>query len=150
MTSPPSQTQDLGQESTSVMDDLKPTTDASHSNEKRRRVLVCGGRDFTNADLMVRILDAANAAHPFMCVIYGMARGADDIAKTWAASRGIARLGFPANWERHGRAAGAIRNQQMLDKGRPDLVIAFPGGRGTADMVRRAREANIPVTLIGA
>ena len=50
---------------------------------------------------------------------------------------------FPADWKVRGRAAGHIRNQQMLDEGRPHLVVAFPGGRGTADMVRRARAAGI-------
>jgi hypothetical protein len=52
---------------------------------------------------------------------------------------------YPADWAKHGRAASPIRNQQMLDEGRPNLVVAFPGGRGTADMVRRARSAGVEV-----
>jgi len=52
---------------------------------------------------------------------------------------------FLANWRTHGKAAGPIRNQQMLDEGRPHLVVAFPGGTGTADMVRRAKAAGVPV-----
>lgn len=47
----------------------------------------------------------------------------------------------------NGKAAGPIRNQRMLDEGKPDLVVAFPGGRGTADMVRRAKAAGVPVRL---
>ena len=109
------------------------------------RVLVCGGRDYNDADTMRRVMDGIHAEASITVLIYGMARGADDLAKMWASSRGIKRLGFPANWERHGRSAGAIRNQEMLDKGLPNMVIAFPGGRGTADMVRRAKEAGIPV-----
>ncbi len=54
---------------------------------------------------------------------------------------------FRALWERHGRAAGVIRNQAMLDYG-IDLVLAFPGGRGTADMVRRARSAGVAVAAV--
>src|SRR5690606_11824331 len=50
----------------------------------------------------------------------------------------------PADWQRHGRAAGPIRNQQMVDSG-ADLVIAFPGGRGTADLIRRAPGIPVPV-----
>jgi acyl-CoA synthetase (NDP forming) len=57
---------------------------------------------------------------------------------------------FPANWKKHGKSAGPIRNQLMLDVGKPDLVIAFPGGSGTADMIRRARKAGVPVKEIPA
>jgi hypothetical protein len=53
-----------------------------------------------------------------------------------------------ADWNTHGRAAGPIRNQRMLDEVKPELVVAFPGGRGTADMVRRAREAGVNVYLV--
>ena len=69
-----------------------------------------------------------------------LARGADRFAQEWANANGVAWIVYDANWTKHGRAAGPIRNQQMLDEGRPTLVVAFPGGRGTADMVRRARE----------
>lgn len=71
-------------------------------------------------------------------VIHGGAQGADRIAREWCICRKVECRGYAADWKRHGRAAGPIRNQRMLDDGKPDLVIAFPGGRGTADMVRRA------------
>ena len=78
-------------------------------------------------------------------VIEGDARGADRMAGEWAQCHGVQNLKFRAEWEKLGRKAGPIRNQLMLDEGRPDLVVAFPGGRGTADMVRRARAAGIDV-----
>jgi YspA, cpYpsA-related SLOG family len=105
------------------------------------RVLVCGGRGFHDAALMNRTLEA----YPITVLIQGEADGADRMAATWAASRRIQVERYPADWRRHGKAAGPIRNQQMLDIGRPDLVIAFPGGHGTADMVRRAIQAGIEV-----
>lgn len=52
---------------------------------------------------------------------------------------------FKADWDKHGKAAGPIRNQQMLDEGKPDLVLAFAGGKGTDDMCRRARAAGVEV-----
>jgi hypothetical protein len=52
---------------------------------------------------------------------------------------------FPAQWDRYGEAAGPIRNAWMLEFGKPDLVVAFPGGRGTADMISKARKAGIEV-----
>ncbi len=57
---------------------------------------------------------------------------------------------YEADWHEHGRAAGPIRNARMIAEGRPDLVIAFPGGRGTADMVSRARKAGIEVREVSA
>jgi predicted polyphosphate/ATP-dependent NAD kinase len=76
--------------------------------------------------------------------ISGNARGADQLGEQWAKNHGFPVEVYPADWETHGRAAGVIRNQQMLETG-VDLLIAFPGGRGTADMVRRARKAGVEV-----
>ena len=67
------------------------------------------------------------------------------MAEDWAKVRGIECVVFHADRAKYGRAAGPIRNQQMLDEGRPTLVVAFPDGRGTADMVRRARSAGVEV-----
>lgn len=107
------------------------------------RVLVCGGRDFTDREWLYSVLDSLPSKP--MYVIHGGAAGADKMAGEWAKSRFIPALVFEADWKQHGRAAGPIRNQFMLDEGHPDLVIAFPGGRGTADMVRKAEAAGVPV-----
>lgn len=109
------------------------------------RALVCGGRDFSDADFLNAELDRLHRERGFTVLIEGCARGADQLAGLWADSRGVEHLKFPADWERLGRKAGPIRNQQMLREGRPDLVIAFPGGRGTANMIQQARAANVEV-----
>jgi hypothetical protein len=81
----------------------------------------------------------------YAVIIHGAAPGADSIARLAAEDLGLRTEAHPADWARYGRrAAGPIRNQEMLDSG-IDLVIAFPGGRGTADMVRRARKAGITI-----
>lgn len=108
------------------------------------RVLVCGGREYGDLDRVVAVLDEINPT----VVIEGGARGADACAWKFTKMRGVERLTFPADWSRDGKAAGAIRNQRMLDEGKPDLVVAFPGGNGTADMVRRAKRAGIEVKEI--
>jgi hypothetical protein len=110
------------------------------------RVLVCGGRDFQDDAALVRVLDELHAERPFTLLIHGAARGADRMAGSWAAARGIPCQAFPADWERLQRRAGPERNGRMLREGRPDLVVAFPGGTGTADMVRRAGTAGVPVS----
>jgi len=81
-------------------------------------------------------------------IISGCARGADTLGIEWAEAKGVEVARFPADWKTHGRAAGPIRNQQMLEEGKPDLVVAFPGARGTADMIRRARAAGVELILL--
>lgn len=107
------------------------------------RVLVCGGRDYTSCATLFAILDQVHRLKPVTCIIAGEAHGADTLARHWAQSRGVAFEGYPADWQKHGKSAGYIRNKQMLTEGCPDKVIAFPGGRGTADMVRQARKAGL-------
>lgn len=81
-------------------------------------------------------------------MIHGDASGADRLSGEWAASKGIQVEARPADWSKHGRAAGPIRNSQMLDE-KPELVIAFPGGQGTADMVRKAKQTGLEVVMVG-
>jgi len=114
------------------------------------RVLVCGGRDFDDRALLEATLDRLHHAHVFTVLIEGDARGADRMAGEWAESQGIAHEIFTADWETLGPKAGPIRNQQMLDEGRPDLVVAFPGTAGTDHMKRIAREAGIEVVEVKA
>lgn len=113
------------------------------------RVLVCGGRDFNDADYLFAVLDHYyREAGAFECVIQGCARGADTLAGEWADARNIPVLPFPvtpAEWAFKGKRAGHERNAQMLREGRPSFVVAFPGGAGTADMMRQARRAGVPV-----
>lgn len=113
-----------------------------------KRILVCGGRDYTNRKKVFHVLDTVRNVFGDILIIQGEARGADKLAKAWAISRGVAHMDFPADWAGLGFRAGIVRNQQMLDEGKPDLVIAFPGGSGTRDMVRRAKASGIEVEII--
>lgn len=133
------------------------------------RVLVCGGRDYgevpdgcpldqlnkyrAKADrerfVLTEALDHLHAEHKFSVLINGAARGADRHALQWALPRRLEINSYKPSWKTLGKAAGPIRNQMMIDSGKPDLVVAFPGGRGTADMVERAREAHIKIIELG-
>ncbi|KNY21725.1 SLOG family protein [Methylobacterium sp. ARG-1] len=119
------------------------------------RVLVCGGREL-NPSLVWHWLEShateecadalGRAQHVLIThVMQGGATGADAGAEQWALSSGIPVSSFRADWEQYGRQVGPLRNTRMLAEGRPDAVIAFPGGAGTADMVRKARAAGLPV-----
>jgi YspA, cpYpsA-related SLOG family len=105
--------------------------------------LVCGGRRYDDRTALFAALDGLHSKLTLTRIIHGGARGADTLAAEWAAARGVAAQAFPAHWERHGTRAGAHRNQQMLDEGRPDVVVAFPGTSGTFDMCRRAEATGV-------
>jgi hypothetical protein len=115
------------------------------------KVLVCGGRGYGDSGRVFRELDKLHAAYHFSQLIEGGCKGgADRHAKSWAISRRVIGREFRANWKKYGLAAGPIRNQRMLDVGEPDLVVAFPGGNGTADMVQRAKDAGVKVLEIAS
>lgn len=119
------------------------------------RVLVCGGRNFGILshekcfiyDELNRILNPDN--EPLLPIKYtiitGGAKGVDTIAHKIAINNWLNTEVYEADWEKYGKAAGYIRNKQMLDEGKPDLVIAFPGGKGTKMMVKLAKEAGVEV-----
>lgn len=109
------------------------------------RVLVCGGRDFNDPLTLGSWLGGIHKDHGITLIIEGGARGADTLARQFGQFAGIPVQTFPADWQKHGKGAGPIRNAQMLREGRPDLVVAFPGGRGTANMIEQARKAGIRV-----
>ncbi|HDZ37294.1 MAG TPA: DUF2493 domain-containing protein [Marinobacter sp.] len=112
------------------------------------RVLVYGGRDFTRTTTAYRALDALHKKIGIDVVIEGDARGADRIAGFWARKNQIENRKFPIKqieWNLYGAAAGPIRNQKMLDEGKPEYAVEFPGGRGTADMATRLEKAGIEI-----
>lgn len=103
------------------------------------RVLVTGGRDNWDWDALFAILDTM----PITRIIVGDAKGIDSGAQMWAFCRGIPYEEYKAKWHKYDRAAGVKRNALMLTMGQPEVVVAFPGGPGTADMVQRARKAGV-------
>ena len=110
------------------------------------RVLICGHRGFTDSARMEQELSRFNITE----VIEGEARGADTLARLWAERRGIPVHKFPAKWSAYGRAAGPIRNKEMLTVGKPEMVIAFlaPDSKGTANMIAQARNMDVPIEVI--
>jgi len=107
-------------------------------------VLVCGGRDFQGRNFAWNQLDDVHALEHIQLLVHGAASGADSIGAQWADRHGVQQVACPANWGYYDQAAGPVRNKAML-KLRPQLVIAFLGGNGTADMVKQSKKAGIPV-----
>lgn len=109
------------------------------------RVLVCGGRDFNDPSFIFRHLVGLHSRRGITAIIEGGAKGVDKFARMWAEGQGIPVASYPANWATEGKSAGPKRNRQMLTEGCPNLVVAFSGGKGTANMVAQARAAGIEV-----
>jgi ABC-type Fe3+-hydroxamate transport system substrate-binding protein len=89
-------------------------------------------------------LDDLHDKNHFTEVIHGAAQGADRLAGVWARWNNIKESPYPADWKQYGSRAGYVRNTEMLEKGKPDMVIAFKGGKGTNMMVELAEKANVP------
>lgn len=119
------------------------------------KVLVCGGRNFgyipteekykhRDFDLTNRAIDAVKEFSPTV-IIEGNATGGDEIGVLTSEVMDIPLKTFPASWSEYGFSAGPMRNKQMLEEGKPDIVVAFPGGKGTEHMKRISRRAGVPV-----
>lgn len=116
------------------------------------RILVCGDRNLTDYWLVKSHLEDrdVNSLDEENVIISGGARGADTLAERFANQFAMKVEIYKADWEKYGKAAGHIRNKQMLVEGKPDKVIAFlaTGSKGTANMIRQAIEAGIPVEIV--
>ena len=116
---------------------------------KKLKILACGGRYYCDKSFLFSVLDKIAEKYPYptytIVIIEGEQTGADILAKDWAKSNNFKHLPFPADWTKFGNKAGYLRNAQMLAEGRPDLVVAFPGGKGTNMMINLAKEINVKV-----
>jgi hypothetical protein len=118
-------------------------------------LIVCGGRDYPNRSNVFRVLDRIHAKQTIECIISGACaernrpgemRGADRWAIEWAIAREVDFRGYPARWKKHGKGAGFVRNARMREL-RPDGVLGFPGGNGTAEMLSKSHAAGLRVRV---
>lgn len=114
------------------------------------KILVCGGRNYTNYSSVKSVLSEHKEKYGIFTVIQGGQRGADTLAKQVAYELGLPVIQINAEWTKYGKAAGPIRNRLML-KEDPDLVIAFhedvQNSKGTINMIVQARAAGKPVEI---
>ena len=116
-----------------------PPVDLPPVCESGCRVVVAGGRQYRLQFADYEALDQLHRLRPMSLLIHGDCAGCDRDAGVWAKSRGIPVERVPAQWDKHGRAAGPIRNREMAAAA--DVVVLFPGGRGTESMRREAEAA---------
>ena len=134
----------------SVVDALRTHAVVHGLKPQPRRIIVCGGRGYTDRQRIREVLDEYMPPAPFdePTIVHGAARGADLTAADVALREGFWVEAHPARWKRDGKAAGPLRNEEMARLG-ADLCIAFPGGAGTEDMIRRCINHGIPVRRVG-
>ncbi len=94
------------------------------------------------------VLDGLRHRFQITEVYVGDAMGVDRDVYDWCKARGLRVTKFKAHWDVWGNMAGSVRNGKMLKDGNPDLLIAFPGGVGTADCVRQATERRISIEYV--
>ena len=118
------------------------------------RLLITGSRYFNDAGLMsAAISDAVSTLRGFgfdrIVLVHGGARGADMLAAHIGRSMGLEIEAHPARWDVFGRAAGPVRNKEMVELG-ADLMLAFPVGesRGTRGCMELAREKGCAVVSV--
>lgn len=114
-----------------------------------RIVVITGGRDFNDRGLLYSVLDELHAIEPITVIRNGGMTGADALSSRWAYDRMVDTQCFGAQWRKYGKSAGPRRNIDMLNLA-TDLVVAFPGGRGTAHTVAAARGRHIPVREVSS
>lgn len=125
------------------------------SEPRHIKVVVTGGRSYEDRTTAYNVLSTLGLADENeyrmptgIEIAHGGARGADTIADDWAVVHWVPVTAFEAEWDRYGKRAGPLRNAKMLKEFKPDLVVAFPGGEGTANCCLAARTLDIPVLEI--
>ena len=112
------------------------------------KVIIAGGRDFTDYDVLRQTMDnlLVNIKDEIV-IISGKARGADTLGERYAKERGYKIIEFPADWDKYGKSAGYIRNAVMAQEA--DALVAFWDGksRGTQNMIKLANEYNLKVRI---
>lgn len=115
---------------------------------------ITGSRSYDNKDKLFAALDMAlQILGKPKYLVSGGASGADSLAETWAQSKQIPVKSYEITndqWQKYGKAAGPIRNSQMIKENMITVLFSFPGGKGTADMTRKCLQAGIKVFHITA
>lgn len=115
--------------------------------------LFCGSRNYTDKSKILTVMQALQTQDNDLVIVNGGARGADKLSQEVAELLGLTTSQFFPDWEQHGKAAGPIRNKQMLDENEIDLVVAFTDNmeesKGTANMIGQSRKRNIRVIVVG-
>lgn len=115
------------------------------------KILIFGSRDWNNYKVILNVMNRLKAKYGDFVLIEGGCKGADLLAKKAAIECNIEYEEYPADWTL-GKKAGPLRNQKMIDEGKPDMAVCFhnyiESSRGSKDMRSRLIKYNIPCYVI--
>lgn len=112
------------------------------------RVIIAGGRDFDDYEKLAQAMDFyLSKIEDEIVVLCGMCEGADALGYKYAKERVYNVKFYPADWARHGRAAGPLRNEKMAQNA--DALVAFWDGksRGTKNMIEFAKQYKLLIRI---
>ena len=112
------------------------------------RLAIVGGRDFNDYDLLLDTMSKFISPDVLDMIISGGAKGADTLGEKFAKYWNIGIVRYLPNWNKHGKSAGFLRNQTIVDN--CDMVLAFWDGmsRGTADTIEKAKRSKKPTFIV--
>ncbi len=109
------------------------------------KTIIAGSRSLHDYDAVCKAIE--NSLFDITEVVSGTANGVDRMGEIWASENGIPVKRFPADWNRHGKAAGPIRNQQMGDYAEA-LIAITTGSPGTRNMIEYAKKKGLKVFVL--
>lgn len=112
------------------------------------KVIIAGSRHMPFSCYPLIAQAVARAHFPVTEVVCGEARGADTFGKKWAYEVGIPVKSFPADWNKHGKGAGPIRNREMAEYADALIVFIWDASRGSANMLRTMQDFNKPCYVV--
>lgn len=112
------------------------------------KLIVAGSRTFDDYQLLENEIDKFVGDQTIDCIVSGCARGADRLGEDYAKFNQIKIAYFPANWDKYGRAAGCIRNEEMAKFGTHCIVFVVNDSRGSTNMIKLAQKYNLVTKVI--
>ena len=111
------------------------------------KIIIAGGRDFNDYNKLCQICDHMLQNQQDIEIVSGTAKGADQLGEKYANEKGYKITRFPANWDKHGKAAGYLRNEEMAKYA--DALIAFwdNKSKGTEHMINLAKKYNLKIKI---
>jgi len=112
------------------------------------RLIIAGYREFHDYPLLRKKVSHLTKGHTIATILSGKCRGADTLGERFAKEFGIPVEDHPAEWTKHGKAAGPIRNWEMVENATHAIVFDHPLARGSKDLIKQAKVKRLPLRIV--
>jgi hypothetical protein len=110
------------------------------------KTIIAGSRDITDINIVVKAV--ADSGFQITEVVSGTARGVDRLGEEWATLQKVPIKRFPADWNKHGKSAGYLRNKEMAEYADQAIVVILNGSKGSTHMANLAKSNNLPTFVV--